>query len=175
MAVNVNYLFLVIGLLLAAILFLFEPSEVPKKHQKGEGVADLELHQFTRYDLTLEGLKDVMVGKDAKRYKDRIEIDEIDYTDNSRKLKNNITANFGVYNNINLITLEGNVRYHREDGLRFKTERAIIHQKDETIVTKGPFVMTKEDDVVTGEDLFYDSKNERSHATDVVGVYEVKN
>jgi len=175
MAVNINYFFLLIGAILASILLFFQPKEVKLRDPNAKEVAELELHHFTLYELTLDGLKDVMNGKEGLRYTDRIEINDIDYTDNSRNLKNNITADFGVYDNINLITLEGNVRYHREDGLKFKTNRAVMHQKEETITTFGPFTMDKQADTIVGKDLFYDSKNGLSNAKNVTGIFNLDN
>ena len=175
MAVNVNYFFLLIAAILASILLFFQPKEVKQRPIDAKEVAELELHHFTLYELTLVGLKDVMKGKEGFRYKDRIEIEKIDYTDNSRKLQNNITADFGVYDNVNLITLEGNVRYHREDGLRFKTNRALLHQREETIRTFGPFTMDKQVDNIVGTDLFYDSKKGLSDAQDVIGIFNLDN
>ena len=175
MAVNINYFFLLIAAILASILLFFQPKEVQKRDPNTKEVAELELHHFTLYELTLDGLKDVMIGKEGFRYKDRIEIESIDYTDNSRNLKNNITADFGVYDNVNLITLEGNVRYHREDGLKFKTNSAVLHQKEETITTFGPFTMNKQANSVVGNDLFYDSKNGLSDAKVVIGIFNLDN
>ena len=175
MAVNVNYFFLFIAVVLASILLFFQPQEVKLRDVNASEVAELELHHFTLYELTLDGLKDVMQGKEGFRYKDRIEIEDIDYTDNSRNLKNNVTADFGVYDNVNLITLKGNVRYHREDGLKFKTNLAVMHQKEETITTSGPFTMDKQADNIVGNELFYDSKNGLSNAKDVIGIFNLDN
>ncbi len=92
-------------------------------------------------------------------------------TDSTGKQRNNLQADFGIYNNKDLITLEGNVRYYREDGLKFKSDVAVIHQANETIRVVGPFTMDKDADNVVGTDLFYDSKSGLSTAKDVTGFY----
>ncbi len=171
MAINANYFFIIIALILASVLIFFQPSPVQEMRDgKGE-VAQLELRNFTIYELGVDGLKDIMIGHYGFRYEDRIEVEEIDYTDSTNHQRNNLQADFGVYNNKDLITLEGNVRYYREDGMQFRSDKAIIHQTDETILAAGPFTMQKGADHAVGTDLFYDSKNGLTKAKDVTGFY----
>ena len=174
MAISANHFFIAIAIVLASILLFFKPTKLEQPLSHKTEVAELELHNFTLYEVGLNGLKDIMVGREGFRYKDRLEVNDINYTDSSRKLQNNLKADFGYYNNKNLITLEGNVRYYREDGLNFVTNKAIIHQNEETITTVGPFTMDRLSDEVVGKDLFYDTKKGRSTAKQVTGVFQLK-
>ena len=171
MALNANYFFIAIASILLAILLLFKPVEIKPMNNDGKEIAELELRNFTLYELDVEGLKDVMIGRKGYRFKDRIEVEDIDYTDSTRSLQNNVQADFGVYTGEKLITLEGNVRYYREDGMKFRSDKAIINQDEETITTIGPFKMDKFADNVVGDDLFYDTKKGLSTAKDVTGVF----
>ncbi|MBU1642456.1 LPS export ABC transporter periplasmic protein LptC [bacterium] len=171
MAISANHFFIALALLLSAILYFFKPMHV-QDTVKGE-IAQLELRNFTLYELGVDGLKDIMIGRHGLRFDDRIEVKDIDYTDSSRQLQNNLQADFGVYNNKDLITLEGNVRYYREDGLKFNTNKAIIDQNKETITTVGPFTLEKFSEKAVGMDLFYDNKNGRSKAEDVTGIFDL--
>ena len=171
MAINANNFFVLIALILGSILFFFQPVEIKEQKQDGGEVAELELRNFTLYELDVNGLKDVMIGQKSYRFKDRIEVEEIDYTDSTRELQNNVQADFGVYRGDDLITLEGNVRYYREDGMKFRSDRALIDQKEETITADGPFKMDKFADNIVGNDLFYDTKKGLSRAKDVTGVF----
>ncbi len=172
MAISANYFFITVAILLAAILYFFKPLKIEERIEKE--VAQLELRNFTLYELGVDGLKDIMIGRHGFRFEDRIEIKDIDYTDSTRSLQNNIQADFGRYNNKDIITLEGNVRYYREDGLKFRSNRAIIHQKDETIDAAGPFTLHKNGESAIGTDLFYDGKNGLSRAKNVTGIFELK-
>ncbi|WP_345978190.1 hypothetical protein [Sulfurimonas sp. HSL3-7] len=172
MAVSANYFFITVAFVLAAILYFFKPMEIEERIDKE--VAQLELLNFTLYELGVDGLKDIMIGRHGLRFDDRIEIRDIDYTDSTRSLQNNIQADFGRYNNREIITLEGNVRYYREDGLNFNSDRAVIHQKDETIDAAGPFTLHKNSESAVGTDLFYDRKNGLSKAKNVTGIFELK-
>jgi len=172
MAISANYFFITVAFLLAAILYFFKPMEMEERIEKE--VAQLELHNFTLYEIGVDGLKDIMIGRNGLRFEDRIEIKDIDYTDSTRSLQNNIQADFGRYNNRDIITLEGNVRYYREDGLTFSSDRAVIHQKEETIDVDGPFTLHKDGESAVGTNLFYDSKNGLSKAKNVTGIFELK-
>ena len=150
---------------------MFEPVKVKETTVNGAEVAELEMSNFTLYELDESGLNNIMIGRKGLRYGDRIEVIDIDYTDSTQKLQNNLQADTGIYNNEYLITLEGNVRYYREDGMKFVTSRAIIDQEKETIETDGRFKMNKFTDNVIGSDLFYDTKNGLTHAKMVTGFY----
>ncbi|MDA3946186.1 MAG: LPS export ABC transporter periplasmic protein LptC [Helicobacteraceae bacterium] len=171
MAISANYFFIAIGLLLTAILLFFQPIPIKDTMADNVNVAELELRNFTLYELGSDGLKDIMIGHYGFRYTDRIEVEEIDYTDNAGKQRNNLQADFGVYNNKDLITLEGNVRYYREDGMKFRSNVAVINQVDESITAAGPFTMNKFSDNVVGTDLFYDTKNGLTRAKDVTSIF----
>ncbi len=171
MAISVNYFFIFIALVLASILLFFKPMPIKETLEDGAEVAELELRNFTLYELSTDGLKDIMIGHYGFRYGDRTEVEEIDYTDSIGDQRNNLQADYGVYNNKDLITLEGNVRYYREDGMRFKSDVAVIDQINETITAVGPFSMDRDEDNVVGTDLFYDSKKGLSNAKDVTGFF----
>lgn len=171
MAISANTFFIIIALILASILIFFQPSPVhDTRKDKGE-VPQLELRNFTIYELDVNGLKDIMLGHYGFRYDDRIEVEEIDYTDSTNQQRNNLQADFGVYDNKDLITLEGNVRYYREDGMTFKSDKAIIYQTDESIMAVGPFTMENGTDHAVGTDLFYDTKHGLIKAKNVTGFY----
>jgi len=174
MAISANHFFIAIATVLAAILLFFKPTKFDEPLSQKVEIAELELRNFTLYEVGLDGLKDIMVGKEGYRFKNRFEVKEIDYTDSTRKLQNNLKADFGRYNNKNLITLKGNVRYHREDGVHFVTDRAIVHQHKETITTVGPFKMDRLSDEVVGKDLFYDTKKGHATAKQVTGVFQLQ-
>jgi len=172
MALNANHFFIFIVMLLSVILYFFKPTDIVQS-DVGE-VPQLELRNFTLYELGTDGLKDIMLGRQGLRFDDRIDVLDIDYTDSTRSLRNNIQADFGRYNNKNLITLEGNVRYYREDGMRFNAEKAIIDHKKESITVVGPFTMRKFRDKVTGSDLFYNTKSGYTEAKSVTGVFDLE-
>jgi len=174
MAVSANTFFIVIALILGSILLFIRPQELKVTDRSNEDIAEMELRNFTLYELDTEGLKNIMLGKYGFQYKDRIEVEEIDYTDSTRDLRNNILADYGIYNNDSIITLEGNVRYYREDGMILTTDEAVIDQNKETILTPGPFKIEQDNDNVVGNKLYYDRNAGTTHAKRVTGYFTLK-
>ncbi len=174
MAVSANSFFIVIALILGSILVFIRPHELPQNDHANEDIAEMELRNFTLYELDTDGLRNIMLGKYGFQYKDRIEVEEIDYTDSTRSLRNNILAYYGVYNNVDIITLEGNVRYYREDGMILTTDEAVIDQNKETVLTPGPFKIEQNDDNVVGNKLFYDRLAGTTNAKTVTGYFTLK-
>ena len=171
MGINANHFFMLIVLILLAIYIAYKPVRIDDPLSSGEEVAEMELNKFTLYSLDATGLQNIMIGDKGFQYKDRLEVKDINYTDSSRRLLNKIQADNGSYDNINIITLKGNVRYYREDGVHFHANKALLHQKEEIIDVVGPFTLNRGPDKVIGFDLFYDTKKGISHARDVIGDY----
>ena len=174
MAVSANTFFVVIALVLGSILLFIRPEKIELTDHSNEDIAEMELRNFALYELDTNGLKNIMLGKYGFQYKDRIEVEEIDYTDSTRSLRNNILADYGVYNNVDIITLEGNVRYYREDGMILTTDEAVIDQNKETVLTPGPFKIEQNSDNVVGDKLYYDRKAGTTHAKRVTGYFTLK-
>ena len=174
MAVSANTFFVVIALILGSILLFIRPQELQVTDHSNEDIAEMELRNFTLYELDTDGLRNIMLGKYGFQYKDRIEVEEIDYTDSTRSLRNNILADYGVYNNVDIITLEGNVRYYREDGMILTTDEALIDQSKETILTPGPFKIEQNNDNVVGNKLYYDRKAGTTNAKTVTGYFTLE-
>jgi len=174
MAVNANHFFIMIALLLAAILFVFKPTVLTNSDHIGEELAELEMRNFTLYELDESGLNNIMIGSKGFRYDNRIEVIDIDYTDSTQAQQYNLQADTGIYDNKNLIVLEGNVRYYRDDGMRFVTKKAKIYQSEETLETDGHFRLNQHTNNVVGNNLFYDTKNGLSKAETVTGLYTLE-
>lgn len=172
MGLNANYFYLLIALVLLGIYLGFKPIKVPANLAKGE-IPELELTRFTLYEVDESGLQDIMIGKKGYQYKNRLEVKDINYTDSSKRLRSNLQADRGIYDKVDLITLQGNVRYHREDGVRFNSKEARLKQKEETIYVDGRFKLHKFADNVVGNHLVYDTKDGVSKAKNVIGYYTV--
>lgn len=173
MALNANTFFIVIFTILVSIWIFFQPKHT--QYQETGEIPQLELHNFTLYEVNQTGLKNILAGREGYRYEDRLEVNDINYTDSTKVLKNNITAKFGIYDNVDIITLKGNVRYYREDGLSFQTQEARISQSKELITTDGAFVIQRGKDLFRGTKLFYDYQNSDIKAKRVSGVYTLDN
>jgi len=175
MGLNANYFYLLIALVLLGIFVGFKPLQLPDTLGSDVEVPELELTRFTLYEVDETGLQNIMIGQKGFQYKDRLEVKDINYTDSTKSVRSNLQADFGIYDKVNIITLKGNVRYHREDGVRFSSQEAVLKQKEETISVDGRFKLERFADNVVGVKLFYDTKNGISSARNVIGYYTVDN
>lgn len=169
---NINFYFIYISIGLALIYIFFNPMKL-EKFDKGE-IAQLELADFTIYDLDSQGLKSVFNGTKGYRYTNRYEVFDINYTDNSKEYIANITSDFGVYKDY-VVDMYGNIVYKRADGLTFKSDDGNYNQKTGVLRTEGKYISYRKSDKITGKSLMYDSKNGHVTSKNVFAVYQLKN
>lgn len=169
---NINFYFVYISIGLAMIYLFFHPMKLDTL-DKGE-VPQLELANFTIYDLDRNGLKSIFNGTKGYRYQDRYEVFDVNYTDNSRKDISNITSDFAVYKD-NIVKMYGNLVYTKADGLIYKSDDGNYDQKTGILRTKGKYISYKNNDRITGNDLMYDSKQGHTTSKNVFAIYTIKN
>lgn len=167
---TVNSFFVFVLLLLAAIFVFFKPVDV--KTQQHSEVAQLDLSRFTLYELGQTGLQTVMSGEKGWRFSDRYEVEDINYTDKTKELAQNMTADFGKYRD-NFMHLKGDVRYMREDGLKFFSNEATYNQKRSVARTKGDFEIIQDGNRVKGKNLFYQTDSGVTNASSINAVYTI--
>lgn len=168
---KINVFFLLVTTALIVIFFALKPQNI--KIQKFEDIPLLKLSSFTMHELNSEGLITIMKGTQATRYKDRYDVDNIDYTDKSKEFVANITANTGTYKN-NIVRLNGNVIYTREDGLTFKTQSASYDKNTHIAKADGDYVLYRGTNEAIGKKLKYNNLSDKIYSTDVTAKYKFK-
>ncbi len=168
---NITGFFALLGAVLLAIFLFFKPLRVAPPSD--EELAAIELDKFAVYKMTQEGLETLLRGAHAKRFSDRYVVDDINLTDRSKGYTQNMQADHGVYR-VPVTTLEGNVSYDREDGVRFVCDRAEYDENRTDIVSVGPFRLSRNKDYVDGTDLHYNSTTGKITAEKVEGIYRMK-
>lgn len=169
---NINFYFIYISVGLAMIYLFFHPMKLQKLDNSE--VPQLELTNFTMYDLNQDGLKSIFGGTKGYRYINRYEVFDINYTDNSKELISNITSNFGIYKN-HLVSMSGDLVYTRADGLTYKSDDGNYNQKTGVLRTVGKYISYRNNDRITGENLMYDSKIGYSTSDNVFAIYQIEN
>lgn len=150
------------------IFFLFKPMHI--KQQEFVDVPLFELSSFSLYELNKKGLNNTMTGTKGTRYRDRYTVENIDYTDNSEKFIANMKADNGIYKD-DIVYLEGNVTYTREDGLVFFTQSATYNKKTSIAHTDNSYVSYRGKDKVTGSSLRYNNLLNQVSSKNVVAIY----
>lgn len=153
------------------IYLFFKPLDI--KQQTFTDIPMFEISSFTLYEIDINSLSTVMKGEKAIRYSDRYLISNINYTDNSEKYIANMRANKAVYKN-EIIDLNGDVRYDREDGLAFKSQTLRYNKKTNITTTDKEFVLYKSKNSITGTSLRYNNVSNNAAANNVIVKYQLK-
>lgn len=153
------------------ILFLFKPMEI-KQHAFKE-VPLFTISNFTMHELDQKGLVTLMNGSKAERFTNRYRVENMDYTDNSKEYMANMKSNYGVYKN-EVVHLDGDILYVREDGLTFETQKAVYNKKTAIATANGDFVLYRGSNRVTGEKLKYNNSLETIESKNVKAIYKLE-
>lgn len=168
---NINIFFLIISLCLALILLLFKPLEI--KQQKFTEIPLFSISSFTMHEINRDGLITLMNGNKATKYSNRYEVEQMDYTDNSKKYIANMRSNSGIYKD-DVVFLLGDIKYIREDGLTFETQTAAYDKRTNIAVTDGDYVLYRGKNRVTGKELKYNNSLETIESKNVKAIYQLE-
>jgi len=169
--VNINIFFSLIIVGLFAILFLFKPLEVQKK-QFGE-IPTFELEQFRLLELSNKGLTTIMDGNKAIKYTDKYIVQNINYTDSSKKYIANMIAKNGIYED-DTIKLDGDILFTREDGLSFLSQHANYNKKTNIVISPENYIATLGKHEARGSYLEYNNNLGTMKSKDIEVNYMLK-
>ena len=150
---------------------MFKPMDIKIQHFKD--VPLFELSDFTMYELNPEGLTTILQGTTGTRYADRYTIKDMDYTDNSKKYIANMISDSGVYKN-EIVKLTGHVVYVREDGLTFKSEKAMYNKKTADVISNTKYIAYLNDNIVIGNYIKYNNISKKIYSKNVIAKYQLK-
>jgi len=166
---SINGFFLLILIFLIGMFGYFDPYE--RQKQEVREVPQFELDQFVIYEITRAKIDRFFQGAHGKHFIDRYEIRDAKFTNNSKTMVESIRADQVLYKE-NLISLDGNVHYVREDGFQFRSSEGSYDQNTSVIRTKGTFVLTKDGNQVDGTHLDYNVNLDTVSADKVRGSYQ---
>ncbi|MDQ7045874.1 MAG: LPS export ABC transporter periplasmic protein LptC [Sulfurimonas sp.] len=169
MNINLFFLFLIAGL--SIIFFLFQPIQHIKK--KATEIPTLELENFKLSELDTNGLTSIMNGKTGKKFLDRYVITNIDYTDNTNKYIANIRSNNALYKS-DILHLDGDIKYFREDGLNFLTQKASYNKKTSVMISLTDYKSQMNQNTVTGSYFEYNNATGITRSKNVKINYQLK-
>ena len=157
---------------LGSIYVFFKPLNI--KQQSFVDVPLFELKDFTMYELDTKGLRTIMLGSAATRYSNRYTVQDIDYTDNEKEeYIANMKAKHGIYKN-DMVTLSGDVEYVRDDGLTFKTQKAVYNKKSSDVVSDVGYVAYLNDSVVRGSYIKYNNEKNKIFSKNVTAKIQLQ-
>ncbi len=168
MNLNIYFIFIAIGLL--SIYLIFSPMKIALN--KNKNIPQIELSNFTVYDLNTKGVKSIFKGTKGFRYTNKYLVQDVNYISKAKKNLIYITSKFGKFKKP-IIKLIGNVVYRRSDGLVFKTKEGMYNQSTGIFTTSGKYVSYKDNDKIAGYKLFYNNKTNIATSKEVVAIYQL--
>ena len=163
------FLFVLSGLVM--IFILFKPLDI--KEQKFVDVPLFEIVNFVMHELTSEGLKTFMTGDKTLRYTDRYTVKNIDFTDDSKGHISNMKADRGLYKD-DIVDLDGNISYVREDGLAFESQTMTYNTTTSIAKTDSDYVAFRGKSTMKGSSLEYNSVKNKIKSDNVFITYRLK-
>ena len=161
--------FFIFLLLLGFSLFVFlKPQDYYKAADAK--LPQMEIEDFTMYKLDEKGVQSVVSGTIGRQYPSYYEIQNAHYIENKNKLGQHLYSDKGKFEK-DIVYLDDNVRYFREDGLSFESDHAVYDTKKELLYVPQKFVLTQNENVVYGNELHYNSITGEVLAQDVDANY----
>jgi len=167
---SINLFFVLILSLLVGMFGYFKPTILMDETK--EEVPKFELESFIIYEISAVGIDRFFEGIHGKRFEDRYEVSSAKFSNNSKDLFESISANEALYKE-DIITLEGNVHYMREDGLEFRSAEGKYDTPHSLVSTRGGFVITQNSNRVNGTQLLLNTQQHTVSANAVSGSYQL--
>lgn len=165
---SINFFFVLVLALLVGMFGYFKPAMF--QEEKQEEIPKFELESFIIYEISALGIDRFFEGVHGKRFEDRYEVSSGKFSNNSKKLFESISANEALYKD-DVIALEGNVHYMREDGLQFRSAEGKYDTVNSLVTTRGDFVITQNTNIVNGTQLQLNTQKHTVSANRVSGSY----
>lgn len=154
-----------------SVLFIFKPLDI--KTQETGDTPLFKINSFTIHEFNPSGLETFMTGSSALKFFDGYIVNEIDYTDNSKKDLANVKANIGTYKN-NFLEFIGDVMYVREDGFTFESQKVTYNKEDSLVKSNGEYIAYREHDTIKGTNLKYNSSNNNITSKNILIKYQLE-
>lgn len=167
---SINLFFVLLLSLLIGMFGYFKPTLLMDESK--EEIPKFELESFVVYEISAAGIDRFFEGDHGKRFEDRYEVSSAKFSNNSKNLFESISANEALYKD-DVIALEGNVHYVREDGLQFRSAEGKYDTVNSLVSTRGSFVITQNSNRVNGTQLQLNTKSHTVSANAVSGSYQL--
>ena len=125
------------------------------------------------YEFTSFGLQTYMLGASGTKYDDRFIVKDIDYTNKSPKYIANMHAQEGIYKN-DIVILEGNVTYSRDNGFQFLTQKLVYNKKTSQAVSNVGYTAKIGKNVVSGSYIRYNNKLNKIYSKNIDAIYQLQ-
>lgn len=168
---SINLFFAFIFALLVGMFQYFQPHTLQESDKKE--VPQFELDHFIIYEISTSKINRFFEGDNGIRFSDRYIVYNAKFSNNERELFESIRADNAHYKD-DVVKLNGNVHYVRDDGLNFQSQEGLYDQKNGFVKTNGAFLITKEGNSVRGTHLYYNLNLDTVSADRIQGIYQLR-
>lgn len=168
---SINLFFLLAFGFLMGMFGYFSPNyAVPKDSAE---IPTIELSDFTLYEISKRGIDHILQGEEGKKFEAYYAVTSAKFSDNTKNLFQTIRADNAVHRS-DILKLNGNVHYVREDGLEFRSQEGTYNSKTSNIHTEGSFAITQNGSRVDGNSLLYNTQQDTVSANKIHAIYQLK-
>jgi LPS export ABC transporter protein LptC len=168
---TINLFFVALFALLLGMYGYFTPN-YPSVQESRE-IPKIELSNFTLYEVSKKGIDHILEGKEGKKFEEYYTVTSAKFSDNTQPLLQSIRSNYAEYRN-DVINLNENVHFVREDGLEFRSNEGKYETKKSLVYVNDSFVITQNSNRIDGNNLIYNNKYDTVSAENVQIRYQLK-
>ncbi|AQW81662.1 LPS export ABC transporter periplasmic protein LptC [Campylobacter pinnipediorum] len=129
-------------------------------------ISNIQINDVVDYEIDNEKISAKYEAKEINRYKANDELVYFRANFINSNLNNFLKADKAIIKGEE-IKLRQNVNYENNQSLTFKSQEAIYHKKDKTLMSNTDFVITKNENNITGTNIIYDLNNKITKAKGV--------
>lgn len=163
----VSIFFAVMVFLLAQDPYLLDFRPVDPK------IAQVEMYDVQDHEISVNGVISITNAKQAVRYSDRDELYGVDALLRRDGLINSLRADKGILQD-NIVYLDGDVRYVRNDGITFESAAVEYHRDKDMLKGKVPFVLSDNYNKTLGDSFTYVIKEGKIEANNIHATLETE-
>lgn len=168
---KITHFFIFLFLFSVSLFVFLQPQSYTQNSD--ENIPQLEIEDFTLYEIDKFGVQNVVSGTIGRQYIKHYEVQNVHYIENKNKMGEHLYADNGIFKT-DIAYLNDNVRYFREDGLSFESDHAVYNTKKEFLYVPDKFVLTQNENIIYGSELYYYSLSGKMYANKINANYYIE-
>lgn len=143
------------------------------KYSKDVGeIPKIELYNFTLYEMSHHGIDHLLAGKEGKKFDDYYTVTSAKFSDNTRQLLHSLQSEHALYRD-DVLSLEGDIRYSRQDGLSFDADHGTYNTKNGVVQIPENIVIRQDNHRIEGENIRYEVDHQVITANRIQAKYQI--
>jgi hypothetical protein len=167
---TINHFFGLIAMILAGTYLFFKPDVI--KTPDYREIAQLDLKNFTLYEMDRSGLTRKLQGKQGRRFSDRYEVTGVTFVDTTGTLRKEMESGAGR-STADTLTLYDGVLIRRSDGSVVRADTVTYDKAHKQITGNDGFDIVYGPHRFSGTNLRYDMEHGILKADNIAATYRL--